>query len=725
MTTFLDDITLDELEADPYPTYARLRREAPVAWVPAADVWFVSTFDDCAAIGRGDHGFAGATNHPTLQRVFGKPDVLSSGGDTHTDLRKGIDPPLQPKPVNAMVDDLVRPIARRQLEPLRARSGGELMAEYFEPVSVGALRTVMGLDGLVDSDTLRRWFRDLNAGASNFGLDPEVFATSDRASAEIEDVLRPVLERLRLHPDESMLSHMLWAGREGDAPRPVELILPSLKVILLGGMQEPGHAAGSTLHGLFGEPDQLRRLIADPEELIPLAVHEGMRWIAPIGAVERQATSDVVVRGQRIPAGAIVQVILGSANRDETRFDDPDRFDMERSNRVNQAFGNGEHFCAGHFFARQVQHIMFEELVAALPGLRPDPHDPARVTGWVFRAPKRLGARWEATAAAGSAITGATPARPAPDTRELQVTSMRREADGILSIELTDPAGADLPAWQPGAHIDVWPTDRRAGQYSLCGNPADRSRYVIAVLREAASRGVSAFVHEHLRVGDLLTVGGPRNNFSVEPGTSPVFVAGGIGITPILAMARAAAAAAGSVAVHYGGRERARMAFVDEVARLGPSARCHVSSEGDRLDIDAVVAEAAESGRPIYACGPQGLLDELERVASACGVEVVVEHFDGATAHTDADRAFDLVLARSQRTLHVAPDRTAMEALEEAGMDIRFACREGNCGSCETAVLAGGVDHRDVILTPAQRRRGDRMMVCVSRAAGSEVTLDI
>ncbi|MFC7765913.1 cytochrome P450 [Leucobacter soli] len=154
--------------------------------------------------------------------------------------------------------------------------------------------------------------------------------------------------------------------------------MPSLKVILLGGMQEPGHAAGSTLMGLFGEPEQWQKLVDDPDEYIPLAVHEGMRWIAPIGAVERMATRDVELYGQKIPAGSMVEVVLGSANRDASRFDEPDRFDMERTGRVNQAFGNGEHFCAGHFFARQVQRIMFEELVPALPGSAPTPTRPPR-----------------------------------------------------------------------------------------------------------------------------------------------------------------------------------------------------------------------------------------------------------------------------------------------------------------------------------------------------------
>ena len=283
------DLSLDALEDDPYPSYALLRREAPAAWIPEAGVWFVSTYDLCGLVGRGEQGFVGATRHPTLQRVFGTPNILTSGGEEHTDLRAGVDPKLQPGPVNQMIDDLVRPVARGHLSRLGGRTSSELMADYLEPVSVEALRRVMGLDDLVDAGTLRRWFADLNVGVSNFGRDPEHFAVADRATAEIEDVVRPRLEHLQRHPDDSMLSHMLWTGREAGNPRSIDLVLPSLKVILLGGMQEPGHAAGSTLLGLLSRPDQLALTYADPETYIPMAVHEGLRWIAPIGAVERQA----------------------------------------------------------------------------------------------------------------------------------------------------------------------------------------------------------------------------------------------------------------------------------------------------------------------------------------------------------------------------------------------------------------------------------------------------
>ena len=469
MGSFVEGITLEDLERDPYPIYRRLRAEAPVAWIPAAEVWFVTRFQDCSDVGNQKFGFVAASGHPTLDRVFSTPNVLTSDGPVHEDLRTGIDPRLKPASVSEVVDDIVRPVARRRLDAIVDAGSAELMAAYFEPVSVEALRHVMGLDALVDADTLRRWFAGLNTGIANFGLDPAHFEAADAISAEIEAVIDPLIAELSAHPDDSMISHMLWAGVHDGRPRTGATIMPSLKVILLGGMQEPGHAAGSTLLGLFSRPDQLARVAADPVGLAPLAVNEGLRWIAPIGAIERQATVDTEVAGVPIPAGSIVEAVIASANRDEERFDDPDVFDLDRSTRSHQAFGAGDHFCAGHFFARQVERIMFEELFAALPGLRQRPGSEVEVAGWFFRAPTMLEAQWDEV--------GERPTITLPlGARNLVVSAIERESDDVLALELRHPDGDELPEWRPGAHIDLWATPERAGQYSLLGDPGRPDR---------------------------------------------------------------------------------------------------------------------------------------------------------------------------------------------------------------------------------------------------------
>lgn len=713
--TFLDDITLDDLERDPYPIYARMRAEAPIAWVPAADVWFVTRWQHVSDIGNGHYGFVAAVGHPTLDRVFNRPNVLTSDGEQHTDIRAGVDPRLKPDAVTAVVDSIVRPVARRRLDAIADAGRAELMASYFEPVSVEALRHVMGLDALVDADTLRRWFAGLNTGIANFALDPGTFALADGISREIDDVVAPLIAELSAHPDDSMISHMLWAGVRDGRPRPASAIMPTLKVILLGGMQEPGHAAASTLLGLFTRPEQLARVAAAPEELAAQAVNEGLRWIAPIGAIERQASVDTEVAGVRIPAGAIVEAVIASANRDESRYEDPDVFDLDRATRSHQAFGAGDHFCAGHFFARQVERIMFEELLDRLPTLRQPADSVVDVSGWFFRAPTSLDAEWE----------GARPAREAIvlplGTRPLVVAGIRRETDDVLELELRDPDGGDLPEWAPGAHIDLWAVPQRGGQYSLLGDPADRSLWRIGVYREPESRGVSRTVHESLRIGDRVPVGGPRNNFTLVDAPEYLFVAGGIGITPLLPMLAAAEDAGRPSELHWATRGD-RGPF--EAALHGRSGIHRYTPATSRLDLRALLAEASD-GLVVYGCGPDRMLDELETLASEFGLDVHLERFTGVAAVRDGDRPFELELASTGERLTVPADRSALSVLQDRGIQVLTACGEGNCGSCETKVLSGAVEHRDVLLTPAQRAAGDRMMVCVSRAAGERVVIDL
>lgn len=387
--TFPADVTVAELDRDPYPVYARLRRERPVAYVPAVHTWFVTRFDDVQHVAEHPDDFPAATEETPVDVTFGKPTLITTDGPVHHDLRRSFDPNFRPRRVNEYVDDLVRPLAERYATGLAGRETAELMAEYFEPISVLSLATVLGL-GDVDVDTLRRWFHGMNAGVTNFERDPAKQAAADGVIAEIDALVVPRMEALVDHPDDSTMSHLLHAGREPGDPRPIEYVLPSLKVALLGGMQEPGHAAGTVLCGLFGAPEQLELVRAQPAEHLTAAVEEGLRWVAPIGTQVRTTSRDVDVAGTVIPAGSVVSALLASANRAEAVFDDPDRFDLTRSNRNQAAFGFGKHFCSGHAFARQQMRIALEVLFDEHPGVRPDQDRPAWFRGWEFRAPGAL-----------------------------------------------------------------------------------------------------------------------------------------------------------------------------------------------------------------------------------------------------------------------------------------------------------------------------------------------
>lgn len=380
---YSESVTIEDLDTDPFPVYARLRREDPIAPVPAANCWFATRWSDVEQIARSPD-FTAVSDEAPVNAAFGRPNVLTSEGPTHAALRGGIEPHYRPRRVAEYIDSLVRPIAEAQLAAFRASGSDDLLTEYFEPISALALARSFGFME-VDVPTLRRWFLGLSQGAINFERDPARDAICRAVVEEIEGVALPLLDRLAKAPDNSPLSHMLHSGMEPGQVRPASMILPSVKVTLLGGMQEPGHGAANLLVGLMQNPDQFAALRADMG-LLPQAIDEALRWIAPIGTMMRTALHDTTVNGIAVPEGTPVSCIFASANRDETRWDNPDAFDIHRPQKAHMAFGQGAHFCAGKWFAKAQIEVAMQVLLEAYPVLR-FAGDPPEFRGWEFRAP--------------------------------------------------------------------------------------------------------------------------------------------------------------------------------------------------------------------------------------------------------------------------------------------------------------------------------------------------
>lgn len=310
----------------------------------------------------------------------------------------------------------------------------------------------------------------------------------------------------------------------------------------------------------------------------------------------------------------------------------------------------------------------------------------------------------------------------APDpVLDLVVAGRREEAAGVVSLTLRRAGGGALPGWQPGAHVDLLLAEGLERQYSLCG-PPDAEVWRVAVLREPEGRGGSDFVHGSLTPGSRVRARGPRNHFPLEPAPRHRFVAGGIGITPILPMLDAATALRSDWSLLYGGRSRASMAFVAELAERHPAERLAFTT--GLLDLDGYLAGLAP-GELVYACGPAPLLAAVESRVPASALRV--ERFTAAAADTSGDAAFQVELARSGLLLTVPPGRSVLEAVRQAGVEVLYSCTEGTCGTCETEVLAGEPDHRDTVLTAAERAAGETMMICVSRcrAPGGRLVLDL
>ena len=390
---FAASITVEELDCDPYPSYARLRDEAPVCFVPAVGLWFVTTWEGVEQATTRPDVFSSRVEPSPLRRAMGGTSILVADGEPQRRLRAMLDPSLRPRVVEASTPGLIEPLVADLLDRFQGNGEAELMSELFEPVSVLGLGRVLGL-GHLDGDTLRRWFHGLAQGATNFEDDPAKWAVSDATGAEIDRELAPVFERLESEPDGSTISTMLGHA-EGALDERVAAILPTLKVILLGGMQEPGHAAGTTVVGLL-ESGQAEAFASDPAGLVRDAVEEGLRWVSPIGTQTRRAELDARLCDVELPAGANLGALVSSANRDrEIWGETADRFDLFRPKRNHAAFGFGSHFCSGHHFSRVQLRIAIQRLFERLPQIRLDPERPPVFSGWEFRAPQQLHVRWD------------------------------------------------------------------------------------------------------------------------------------------------------------------------------------------------------------------------------------------------------------------------------------------------------------------------------------------
>lgn len=309
---------------------------------------------------------------------------------------------------------------------------------------------------------------------------------------------------------------------------------------------------------------------------------------------------------------------------------------------------------------------------------------------------------------------------------KLIVTAKAKVADEVVALTLAHPDGRRLPDWTPGSHIDVVLPSGLNRQYSLCGDRWDAHSYRIAVLHEAEGRGGSAYIHQALTAGTMVSVGGPRNNFRLVPSEKYIFIAGGIGITPMLPMVEQAELMGADWKLLYLGRSRATMAFLDELAVYGDRVVAMPKDEWGPCQLDDFIGEAA-SDTKVYVCGPQRLLTAFERHCADWPVGLLrLEHFaarvQGAPARNEA---FEIELARTGLSVTVSPDVSVLDALQNAGVNVLTSCREGTCGTCEVTILAGDPDHRDSILNDDDRAAGNCMFPCVSRSCSDRLVLDL
>lgn len=315
-------------------------------------------------------------------------------------------------------------------------------------------------------------------------------------------------------------------------------------------------------------------------------------------------------------------------------------------------------------------------------------------------------------------------------TLTVQVINKRVEAREIVSFELALPDGSPLPAFTPGAHIDVHIDEGLVRQYSLCNDSGERHRYRIAVLRTPDSRGGSIGMHDRITEGALVRIGEPRNHFEMRSTGHVLLLAGGIGVTPLLAMAGALARTTQPFDMHYCARTQAGMAFRDEIASSPFAHRVRFHADDgrpeQRFDLQGTLA-SCPPGTELYVCGPAGFMAFVMDGARAAGwpESAIHKEFFGAAPADGAEQGFDVELARSGKRVHVAADRSITAALAEQGIEIPVSCQQGVCGTCITRVIAGIPEHRDMYFSDAEHAANDQLTPCCSRARTPLLVLDL
>lgn len=314
----------------------------------------------------------------------------------------------------------------------------------------------------------------------------------------------------------------------------------------------------------------------------------------------------------------------------------------------------------------------------------------------------------------------------------LRLQAVRHEATGVRSYEFRSPDAAELPPFTPGAHVDLHLANGLVRSYSLSNSSSERHRYVLGVQRDPASRGGSTYVHDELRVGDMVEVSSPRNNFELaKDASASVLIGGGIGITPLLSMARSLVDDDRPWTLHYAVRSRDQLAFLEDLSSLSSAAgeqgqvHIHVDEEaGGVLDLRGVLSAAPEDAH-VYCCGPSPMLDAFSELAAALPQDRRhVEHFTNDEAPS-TEGGFEVELTQTGGVVEVTPGQTILDAVQAAGVDVEYSCMEGVCGTCETRVLSGVPDHRDQVLTDREKAANDVMMICCSGSLSPRLVLEL
>ena len=723
--------------SDPERLFPDLAKVRASTGLPESEVYgsrMVTRYDDVVRALHDPETFSSAPVVPDLPspwrerfagRVPARGTLLGLDNPDHDRLRAAVNTFFIPRRL-ARYEPWIKQQAHLLVDTFVSDGQTDLKTSFALPLPLKVISHIVGLD-----PDRAEWI----GAALSFFLGPrDIYhpgTPEEKAQRllDLHDYILQVMQERKTDRRDDLISHV-WDQRDAGLVDMTDFEMLSLfPGLMLAGHETSSNVICMTLSHLLSDPALYSAAQRDDSSRAA-TIEEMFRFESAITGMKRLVTKDTDLGGIRLEAGDNVFLAYAAGSRDPSKFSHPDSIDIDRGWAVpHLGFGQGVHACLGAPLARLLLRVELGVLHDRLPDLRlAVPHDQLEHTVVSEgRGIVALPLAWTPTPVTTRADLGIA-ATPATTALAVNVTVADRKSitEDVVELTLVADDPADLPKWEPGAHIDLELPDGALRQYSLCGHPT-APELRIAVLREPGGRGGSRAVHDQVSIGDRLRVRGPRNHFPLKDATAYLFIAGGIGITPILPMIEEARRRNSNWHLLYLARSRSRMPYLTELMyRNGSRIRTWPSEELGRFNLGSVWADLPGDAL-IYACGPESLLTGLEDSARSASREqhVIVERFAAHPAQHSPNRPLTIVLSRTRRELPVAVDETILDAINRAGCNVLSTCREGTCGTCEVPVMDGIPEHRDSVLSLEERLANNTMMACVSRARGNRLVLDL
>ena len=712
------DFYSDEVIRDPYPFYEQLRAMGPVVYLSKNDLYALPCYKEVSEVLRQPLRYISSKGVSPIQRVNDilVGSTLNSDPPQHDLTRSVTSEPLLPGAL-AEITERIETAADGLVDTLCKRGTFDAIKDFAQFLPVTIVAELVGLPQAVSTDQMLRW------ASATFNLFGTENARTDQAFHDLKNLRDFLLEYGR--PEK--LKSGGWAKRIFEVG-PERGISPQTCAQLMRDYINPSldttiSTSGQILKFFADHPDQWTKIRNDAT-LIPNAVEEAVRMATPIRAFTRFVNESSEIAGHKLEQGTRVLVIYASANRDPAKFADPDQFDVTRDVHDHVGFGQGVHMCMGMHLAR----LEIVSLLKALR-LRVDRFEIVGTPEVAYNNSIRAYARLPVRVTLSSDVLHSNPADQTPQHKwlDVQITRKHVVAKDIMGIELSALTDTPLPRWDAGAHVDVLIRSGLVRQYSLTGDPR-AATYHLGILRDPKSRGGSQAVHETFEIGQTLRIGVPRNHFPLnEQAEQTLLFAGGIGITPMLAMAHRLTQIDRPWTLHYCVRSRDSVAFRDQLAEFGDRVvvHCDDGPAGQRLDLTTVLSAASHSAH-VYVCGPNGFMDFVTEMAQNHGLSPGQIHLERFGAEIDTKGApFQVIATKSNLQFTVAHDQTIADQLAAHGVDVAVSCQSGVCGTCLTPVIEGKPDHRDLVQTDLEKASNTKITVCCSRSFTKTLVLEI